>query len=71
MSQAQPRLTVAEYLADLLVVQDHVRVEQYVRQSEQKWLLTEAASLDDVVRLASVGCELPLAEIYDRVVLDE
>jgi hypothetical protein len=41
-------------------------VEHYVRQGEQ-WLLTEIGDLDGTLHLASVGCELPLREIYNRV----
>lgn len=51
----------------LLVAQDHVRVEHFSRQPEQGWLLTEAGGLDDVVGLPSIGCELSLSEIYERV----
>lgn len=59
--------TLASLTEYLLVAQDHVRVERFSRQPENRWLLTEAGSLDDAVSLPAVGCELALAEIYDRV----
>ncbi len=31
------------------------------------WLLTEAEGLEDAVRLESIGCILPMNEVYDRV----
>ncbi len=50
----------------VLVAQDKMRFEHYARQGE-KWLLTEFSRKDDLVRLESIGCELPLKEIYDKV----
>ena len=49
-----------------LVSQDLMRVEHYIRHKEQ-WILTEFGSLNDVVRLTSIDCELPLREIYAKV----
>ena len=50
----------------VLVSQNCVRVEHYLRQGEQ-WLLTELSALDDQLYLASIECELSLREIYARV----
>ena len=47
------------------VSQDFMRVEHYLRHREQ-WILTEFSSPDDVVRLTSIDCELPLREIYAK-----
>lgn len=49
-----------------LVSQDFMRVEHYLRHNEQ-WILTEFSSLNDVVQLTSINCELPLREIYAKV----
>ena len=51
----------------LLLAQDRCHLERYVRQPNQQWLLSEAADLDDTVHLAAIGCDLKLAEVYDRV----
>ena len=40
--------------------------EHYTRQGDH-WVLTEVAGLDAVLHLLSVGCELPLSAIYERV----
>jgi Uma2 family endonuclease len=56
-----PSLT--EYL---LVSQDQIHVEHYLRESEG-WLLTETSQRDDVVDLPSVGARLAVAEVYDGV----
>jgi Uma2 family endonuclease len=51
----------------VLVAQDEVRVERYTRQGDE-WLLTELSQLEDSLRLASIGCEVSLREIYAKVV---
>jgi Uma2 family endonuclease len=50
----------------VLVSQNCVRVEHYLRQGEQ-WLLTELSALDERLPLASIDCELSLREIYSKV----
>ena len=56
-----------ESLTDyLLVSQDKRRVEHYVRQGNQ-WVLSEFSAPDAVVPLSSLGCELSLAGVYERV----
>jgi len=42
-------------------------VEHYTRNSDNQWVLTELRGLSSVLRLPSIGCELPLAVIYERV----
>ena len=54
----------AEYL---LVSQDKPNVEQYVRQSNNSWLMMEINSLEDSVRLSSVPCELKMPDIYEAI----
>ena len=51
----------------VLVSQDRVQVECFKRQSAGQWLLTAASRPDDAVCLDSVGCTLPLADIYEDV----
>jgi Uma2 family endonuclease len=50
----------------VLVSQDQVLVERYVRQGDH-WLLTEFRNLDDTLRLTSIDCEIPLRENYARI----
>ncbi len=52
----------------LLVAQDTRRVEHHVRQPDGSWKQT-AVSGAGVVSLPSIGCELPLDEIYERIEL--
>ena len=60
-----------ESLAEhLLVAQDEIRVEQYVKQPNGEWLLFEFLALDSTVQLPSIGCSLQLSEVYDRISFD-
>ncbi len=50
----------------VLVSQARVRIESYVRQGA-RWILSEASALDATVRLESIGCDLVLRDVYDKV----
>jgi Uma2 family endonuclease len=60
--------SLAEYI---LVAQDSCNVEHYVRQPNDRWMLSEANSLDDTIHLSSIDCHLKMAEVYDKVDLSE
>lgn len=61
--------TQIEALREYVLVSQHrPLVEHYVRQPDGSWSYSSAGSLDEVVNLVSIGCRLPLSEIYDRVV---
>jgi Uma2 family endonuclease len=52
----------------VLISQDRARVERYARQGEgAEWLLTEARGLQGTMRLASIDCDLCLADVYQKV----
>jgi Uma2 family endonuclease len=51
----------------VLVAQDRIGVEHFARQPDGHWLATYAEALDEVVSLPALSCELPVAEIYDKV----
>jgi Uma2 family endonuclease len=59
--------TIASLQEYLLVAQNRIHVEHYVRQSKNQWLLTEYNALDDVIHLASIQCDLVLADVYGKV----
>lgn len=56
--------SLTEYL---MVSQEKHHVDHYVRQPDNNWLLSEAASLEDKINLPSINCILALNEIYDKV----
>ena len=55
----------------VIVSQDRVRVEHYLRQGGTQWLLTELDAPEDVLPLISIACDLTLHHIYRRVEFSE
>jgi Uma2 family endonuclease len=51
----------------VLVWQSEPRIEVYQRAPAAEWILREFAGMEAVCRLASVGCDVPLAAVYDGV----
>ena len=56
--------TLREYL---LIAQDCVSVEHYVRQSDSTWLLSETKERTATIELPSLGCSVSVDAVYDRV----
>ena len=50
----------------ILVAQDDVHVEQHVRKNG-KWDLTIFTSLNDLLQLGSIACQLAIKAIYEKV----
>ena len=57
--------TLTDYI---LVSQFRPLIEHYRRQPEGQWIYTPASGLEGSLRIDSINCTLPLAEVYDRVV---
>ena len=55
--------TLEDYL---LVSQDMELIERYSRGDDGPWLYTEHMGADATIDLASIGCRLALADIYDQ-----
>ena len=58
------RESLQEYL---LIAQDRPHLEQYTRQPDGRWLLSEADDLATVIHLLSIDCDLALADVYEGV----
>jgi Uma2 family endonuclease len=56
--------TLTDYV---LVAQARPYVEHFSRSEGEAWMFTSSEGLEAKLRLASIGCALPLAEVYDRV----
>ncbi len=52
----------------LLLSQDKVRVERYVRRGEE-WVLSELNGLDDILSVEAIACHVRLGDVYERVEL--
>ncbi len=53
----------------VLIAQDKHHVEHFVRQPDNRWLLSETNWLEDTIHLSSIDCDLALIEVYDKVEL--
>lgn len=60
--------SLAEYL---LISQESVHVEHYVRQPDNHWLLSETSDLKATIQLPSIGCQLSVSEIYRKIKFGE
>ena len=47
----------------ILISQDQVQVDRYLRQGKQ-WVLSEFSALEDILSLVSISAELSLRQIY-------
>jgi Uma2 family endonuclease len=58
--------SLSEYL---MVGSDRMHVELYTRKPEG-WVLSDANLPESVIELASIGCSLKLADVYEKVEFD-
>ena len=54
----------------LMISPSEYRAELFVRQPDNQWLLLEITGNQGAVVIESLDCELPMAEVYDRVEFD-
>ena len=59
--------TIATFQEYLLIAQDRPYVEQYVKQAENQWLLTEYRGLEQSVTLQSGAVTIALSDLYEAV----
>jgi Uma2 family endonuclease len=60
--------SLAEYL---VIAQNKYHAEHYVRQIDNRWLLSETDDVQKTIHLSSIECDLALADIYDKVEVDK
>lgn len=61
-----------ESLTDyVLIAQDKLRIEHYVRQPDNRWLYTAITEPHEEIYLASIDCRLRLSDVYDKVEFPE
>ncbi len=64
------RYRLLDSLTDyVLVAVDQMRVEHHTLSNDGTWKLTTYRQPLDTVPFTSLDCELPLAEIYDKIIL--
>jgi len=63
--------SIPSFCEYLLIAQHRPYLTQYIRQGDGFWLQREYNSLDEIVKIESLDCELPMKEIYRRVTFEE
>jgi Uma2 family endonuclease len=56
--------TLTDYI---LVSQNIALIELFTRQTDDRWLFTPVSDIERELEIASIGCSLRLADVYDRV----
>ncbi|MFK0732808.1 MAG: Uma2 family endonuclease [Gloeotrichia echinulata GP01] len=59
--------TIASFQEYILIDQYTMHIEQYVKTDNNKWMFSEYEDNNDILNLASVPCQISLADIYDKV----
>ena len=57
--------TLRDYV---MVAQDRPLIDHYHRQEDGTWAFRALEGLDDHLHLETIGCTVPLVEVYERVV---
>lgn len=60
--------SIESFCEYLLVAQHRPHVTQYVKQADNSWSYKEVNELSEKIYIASLDCELSLAELYQDVV---
>lgn len=59
--------TLQEYI---VVAQDRVHVEHYVRQDKYRWLLVDFFAANQTVHAGSINCTIAVESVYEYIVFD-
>lgn len=62
---------LVSFVEYILVSQLFCRVEKFVRRDDDTWIYSKYQTMEDVVDIESIKCELPIAEIYRKVSFDK
>lgn len=59
--------SIPEFQEYILIDQTEYHVMQYVKSSQNQWILSEYSSVDDVLTLRSLNVEIALNQLYKKV----
>ena len=62
--------TIPSFREYLIVHQDRPHVEHYSRQDDGSWLLRDHAGTDDILTIARLNIQIPLADLYSAALND-
>ncbi len=63
--------SIESFTEYILIAQDRSHVTQFVKQADNSWLHHEFNALEDQFYLASLDCEMALAELYQDVLFPD
>lgn len=63
--------TIPTFQEYLLIDQDSVHAEHYFKIDQRRWTLTEYEDIGETIALESIGCEVAIADLYDKVEFTE
>lgn len=63
--------TIETFQEYVVIEQDRVHIEHYVRQDADHWLLIDYHRKEQVLNLQSIGCQLTLEDVYEKVIFEE
>jgi len=63
--------SIPSFTEYILIAQDRPHVSQFVKQADNSWLNHEFNSLEESFHLASLDCDLALAELFEEIVFPE
>ncbi len=59
--------TLQEYV---VVAQDRIHIEHYIRQDNYRWLLVDFFAPDQTVQVGAINCTLAVELVYENIVFD-
>jgi Uma2 family endonuclease len=62
--------TIPSFREYLIVHQDQRYVEYYSRKDDDSWLLRDRTGMDDVLTIARLNIQIPLADLYAAALFD-
>ncbi|MFL6466252.1 MAG: Uma2 family endonuclease [Bryobacteraceae bacterium] len=63
--------TIASFREYFTIDPDRIFIEQWVRQDDGRWILSEHTAVSRPLRFESLGVEVRIADLYEGVTLDE
>lgn len=63
--------SIPELREYILIDQYSFHVEQFAKNSEDKWVLTEYELQDSALELQSINCQISLSDIYEKVEFEQ
>jgi len=63
-------LSIASFREYILINQNSYGVDQYTKQNDGRWIITEYLGEDALLKLESINFQISLSDLYKRIVFD-